>query len=118
MNEHGIALELVMKNVSLLAAIAAGGSVTTALSYEKASVARGQELAQLHCFGCHTRDTQSELTIDGILAPSFTAIARQPSQTLDRVQSILEIPHRPMPAIPLSPADTRDIAAYVMSFRK
>jgi mono/diheme cytochrome c family protein len=109
---------IALRRTPLIAAIMVGGLATAARGDDKVSIARGEELAQRHCLGCHTRETQGQQSIAGVPVPSFRVIARQPHQTFERVQSILEIPHRPMPAIPLSLSDIRDISAYVMSFRE
>lgn len=117
MEKGRIALRRGVGNALLFAAFTVGGFATVAHGDDKAGIARGQELAELHCLGCHTLDAQNELRIENVPVPSFSAIARQPNQTSERVQNILQIPHRPMPAIPLSSSDIRDITAYVMSFR-
>ena len=96
----------------LLLALGSAAQAQTA-----SSVARGHEIAERACAGCHAIDGGQGGTIQGAPVPSFRAIAGQPSQTPQRLQSFIMTPHRPMPGIPLSLADVNDVVAYLLSLR-
>ena len=78
---------------------------------------RGQEIAERACAGCHAIDGQQGGTIQGTVVPSFRAIAGRPDWTRERLQAFIMMPHRPMPGIPLSLAEVKDVAAYIRSLK-
>jgi len=80
-----------------------------------AAIARGQEIAERACGGCHAIAGRPGSTVQGTAAPSFGAIAGRPNQTSQRLQSFIMTPHRPMPGIPLSLAEVNDVVAYILS---
>lgn len=82
-----------------------------------ASIARGQEIAERACAGCHALAGQPGRTVEGTDVPSFRSIAGRPNQTPQRLQSFIMTPHRPMPGIPLSLAEVNDVVAYLLSLR-
>jgi mono/diheme cytochrome c family protein len=49
--------------------------------------------------------------------PSFTVIAKLPDLTPERLVGAIIIPHPPMPGIPLTTSEIRDVVAYIMSLR-
>ena len=101
--------------VPVLAALCASASVGQAQT--AASIARGQEIAERACGGCHALAGQPGRIIEGVPVPSFRAIAGQPNQTPQRLQSFILTPHRPMPGIPLSLAEVNDVVAYLLSLK-
>ncbi len=82
-----------------------------------ASIARGQEIAERACGGCHAVTGGPGGTVQGTNAPSFGAIAGRPNQTPQRLQSFIMTPHRPMPGIPLSLAEVNDVVAYILTLK-
>ena len=82
-----------------------------------AAIARGQEIAERACGGCHAIAGRPGSTVQGTAAPSFGAIAGRPNQTSQRLQSFIMTPHRPMPGIPLSLAEVNDVVAYILSLK-
>ena len=82
-----------------------------------ASIARGQEIAERACAGCHGLSGPPGRTVEGTDVPSFRAIAGRPNQTPQRLQSFIMTPHRPMPGIPLSLAEVNDVVAYLLSLK-
>ena len=86
-----------------------------AFSQTPPSVARGRDLAERSCAGCHTIVGLEPRTIQGRLVPSFSAIAGGPHASAESLKGIISTPTHPMPAIPLSLAEIDDLAAYIRS---
>ena len=82
-----------------------------------ASIARGQEIAERACGGCHALSGPPGRTVEGTDVPSFRSIAARPNQTPQRLQSFVMTPHRPMPGINLSLAEVNDVVAYLLSLK-
>lgn len=77
---------------------------------------RGEELARAWCSECHQveRNRLAEPILD---IPSFTALARAPATTEVALRAFLRSPHPSMPNIKLTPTDTDEIVAYILSLR-
>ena len=101
--------------VSVAAALCTSASAGQAQT--AASIARGQEIAERACGGCHSPSGRPGSTVQGTDPPSFSAIAGQTNQTPQRLQSFIMTPHRPMPGIPLSLAEVNDVVAYILSLK-
>jgi mono/diheme cytochrome c family protein len=84
---------------------------------QTASIARGQEIAERACMGCHAAAGSSSRRVEGLDVPSFASIAARPYQTPQRLQSFVMTPHRPMPGMSLSLADVNDVVAYLLSLK-
>src|SRR5437868_6201600 len=107
---------VVLRALQIAAAVCAFSSL--AHGQTAATIARGRELAERACGGCHAiNGGAGGVTIQGINAPSFRAIAGRPNQTPQRLQSFIMTPHRPMPGIPLSLAEVDDIVAYLLTLK-
>jgi hypothetical protein len=50
--------------------------------------------------------------------PSFNEIANKEGQTAGAIVAHIMLPKHPMPAIPLTPDELSDLAAYILSMRK
>ncbi len=105
-------LPYVLSVVGLLCAAGSAGQAQTA-----ASIARGQEIAERACAGCHALAGSAPRRVEGIDVPSFRSIAAGPNQTPQRLQSFIMTPHRPMPGIPLSLAEVNDVVAFLLSLK-
>ena len=81
------------------------------------AVARGQDIAERACAGCHAINGRQGSTIQSTDVPSFRAIAARPNQTPQKLHGFIVTPHRPMPAIPLTLAEINDVAAYILSLK-
>jgi mono/diheme cytochrome c family protein len=90
---------------------------TAAHGQTSSAIVRGQEIAERACAGCHATNGGQRSTIQGTDVPSFRAIATQPNQTPQTLQSFIMTPHRPMPGIPLTLAEIDDVAAYILSLK-
>lgn len=81
----------------------------------KADAARGQGLAEQWCSQCHgVRPNQSSANPD---APSFSAIAAEPSATQYALRTFLRVPHPTMPNFILKPDDIDDVVGYITSLK-
>jgi cytochrome c len=76
---------------------------------------RGRALAEAWCTSCHV---VAPKTAGGDIGPAFETVANREGQTLGGIMAWLFEPHPPMPDLQLSPADFRDLAAYIMSLRE
>lgn len=76
---------------------------------------RGRALAESWCVGCHVVGPDMP---GGDAGPAFSTVANRQGQTLGGIRAWLFEPHPPMPDLLLSPADYRDLAAYIMSLRQ
>jgi cytochrome c len=81
----------------------------------KVATSRGQVLSQQWCAQCHgVRPNQSSANPD---APSFSAIAVEPSATEYSLRTFLRVPHPTMPNFVLKPDDIDDIVNYIISLK-
>ena len=80
------------------------------------NIENGRTLTQRLCITCHasTADSASGGRPD---VPSFSAIARTPNITPERLAGAILLPHPAMPGVPLTRAELRDIIAYIMSLK-
>ena len=82
-----------------------------------ASVARGKDLAERVCAGCHAIMGNEARTIQGRLVPSLSAIAGSPNATTERLKAVITTPRHPMPATPLALSEIDDLASYIRSLQ-
>ena len=95
--------------------IAAALLVLPATEGAKAAASRGQILSQQWCSQCHgVRPNQSSTNPD---APSFPAIALEPSATEYSLRTFLRVPHKTMPNFVIKPNDIDDIVDYIVSLK-
>ncbi len=107
---------MVLRALQIAAAVCTFSSL--AYGQTPATIARGRELAERVCAGCHAiNGGAGGGPIPGTSAPSFRAIAGRPNQPPQRLQSFIMTPHRPMPGIPLSLAEVDDIVAYLLTLK-
>ncbi len=91
-------------------------SVTNAKGAESSDVAKGHALAQANCARCHVVTASGKAGWTN--APSFGSIANRPTTTMASLEQVVEQPHMKMVNLPRSPAEARQIAAYIMSLRQ
>jgi len=105
-----------MRNATLLlAALAAVTSAAAAMAQDKnGDAAAGARLAQRWCSSCHQPNGNASATYP---ASSFVAIARLPSTTAMSLRVFLRTSHPSMPNVQLTPADTDDLVAYILSLK-
>jgi mono/diheme cytochrome c family protein len=82
-----------------------------------ATIARGKDIAERACAGCHAIDGRQDGTVVGADVPSFRALANRPDRTPERLQAYIMTPRHPMPAIPLQLSEIRDVVDYIQSLK-
>ena len=81
----------------------------------KADVAQGRALAEQWCSQCHgVRPSQASTNSE---APTFSAIATEPSATDFSLRTFLRVPHKTMPNFILKPEDIDDVVSYILSLK-
>jgi mono/diheme cytochrome c family protein len=92
---------------------------TASISYAQtpATVARGKDIAERVCAGCHAIDGRQGGTVMGADVPSFRALADRPYRTPESLQAYIMTPRHPMPAIPLELSEIRDVVDYIQSLK-
>jgi len=81
-----------------------------------ANPAHGREVAEKVCAGCHAIEPGVQPRQADI--PSFPAIANRRGRTVEFIIDAMYHPHPVMPGIPLTTQEMRDVAAYILTFRK
>jgi mono/diheme cytochrome c family protein len=102
---------------ALQIAAALGLCGSAALAQTQTAVARGKQIAERVCAGCHAIDDPQGNTVQGTDVPSFIALAGRPGRTPERLKAFIMTPRHPMPAIPLELSEIRDIVAYIESLK-
>ena len=102
---------------ALLVAAALGLAASAAYGQTQASIARGKEIAERACAGCHAIDGRQGSTVLGTDVPSFRALTDRPYRTPESLQAYIMTPRHPMPAIPLELNEIRDVVDYIKSLR-
>lgn len=82
-----------------------------------ATIARGQEIAERLCAGCHAMSGGQGSIVQGTAVPSFRALANGPYRTPESLQTFIMTPRHPMPAMPLDLAEIRAIVDYIQSLK-
>lgn len=82
----------------------------------KLDTVHGRNVAERVCAGCHAIETGVQPRQADI--PSFPEIANRPGRTIDFIVDAMYQPHPVMPGIPLTTQEMRDVAAYILTFRK
>ena len=96
-------------------AVMAALLVLAATGEANAAASRGRILSQQWCAQCHgVGPNQSSANAD---APSFSAIAVEPSATEYSLRTFLRVPHPTMPNFVLKPDDIEDIVEYIVSLK-
>jgi mono/diheme cytochrome c family protein len=102
-----------------VSALAAGLCASASLAYAqpRQPVARGREIAERACAGCHAIDGGHGSVIQGTDVPSFRAIAGRSDWTQERLKTFIMTPHRPMPSISLGLSEVNALVAYIRSLK-
>ncbi len=73
----------------------------------------GRNLARAWCAECHRVEAKSY----GVFEADLIEVANQPSTTALSLRVFLQSSHKAMPNFALTPAQTDDIIAYILSLR-
>lgn len=76
----------------------------------------GQRLAERVCSACHHVE-KGGIGSSAIGAPAFQVIADDPAVTETALLVFFRMPHEGMPDLILTPTETDDVIAYILSLR-
>jgi mono/diheme cytochrome c family protein len=77
--------------------------------------AAGASLAREVCAKCHV--VAEDQMIDPAVGPSLLEVAEDPATTELSLRAFLQTPHPTMPNLMLTPEETDDIVAYLLSLK-
>jgi cytochrome c len=83
---------------------------------ESGGAASGHRLAEVWCKACHAIEPRTAGTPTA--APDFAAVANQPSTTELALKVFLRTSHPSMPNLVLTPEQSDDIVAYILSLKR
>ena len=78
----------------------------------------GRAFALEVCTPCHVVSSRQLAPFRFAIAPRFDAIANSPGMTSMALKAFLATPHKSMPNHILSPDDSADVIAYILSLQK
>jgi len=102
---------------TLSIATALGLALAESYAQTPATVARGKDIAERACAGCHAINGRQGGPVMGTDVPSFRALANKPYRTPESLQAYIMTPRHPMPAIPLELNEIRAIVDYIQSLK-
>jgi mono/diheme cytochrome c family protein len=110
------ALVVLARVLTILSVLLWAGASSAGVTSEPDPV-HGKQLAESLCINCHLVGgaTQEQANPD---VPSFPEIANLEGQTAGAIIGRIILPKHPMPQIPLTESELRDLAAYIMSLRE
>lgn len=100
----------------LVALLAALPLLAPARSQEAGDAVAGQRLAREVCAACHAVEA-GDILVSPAGAPPFQQVAADPSASEVGLRVFLRTPHETMPDLILTPKQTDDIVAYILSLR-
>ena len=77
---------------------------------------RGRSLAAQRCARCH-QVLPGSRGPSAAGAPAFQAVADDPTVTEAALRAFLRAPHEDAPGVPLTPEETGDVVAYLLSLK-
>lgn len=110
-------LNVHLQLLPLAAAIALLATGHARAASDRTDVTVGQGLASAWCSECHQVEPGRILGPYSDV-PSFTEIAMQPSSTATSIRAFLATPHPTMPNLKLTPAETDELVAYILSLHR
>ena len=78
--------------------------------------AQGAALARTYCARCHVIDSSGKAGWTN--APPFLALANRPGTSMASLQATIGRPHEKMVNLPRPPAESQQIASYILSLRR
>ena len=92
------------------------GAPAPASAQDPGDVGAGRHLAETWCSSCHLMGGARQGASSG--APTFQAMANNPTITPVSLHAFLQTPHARMPDLHLTSDDIDDLAAYIRSLRR
>jgi len=77
---------------------------------------RGRALAERRCAKCH-QVLPGSRGPSAVGAPAFQAVADDPALTEAALRAFLQTSHEDTPTMPLTPEETGDVVAYLLSLK-
>jgi mono/diheme cytochrome c family protein len=104
-----------MRKVSLAAYLSLAWPLAATAQDLPGDPVAGSELAEEVCAVCHA---VSERQVDPeVGAPSFAEVTAHPSVTALSLRAFLQTPHATMPNLRLTPEETDNIIAYLLTLK-
>ena len=98
-----------------IAALLAGVAISTAAAAQ--GIEAGRQVVERYCTQCHA--IQGAPPPPGsTAAPPFSSVAAMPSTTELSLRAFFQTPHEKMPNLVLSPGDTANVIAFILSLRR
>ena len=106
-----------MMRVVMLAGVLAGSASAANAQDTLGNQEAGRVYAREVCSPCHaiTAEQASQRTI--AIAPDFQTIANTPGMTATALRAFLQTPHPKMPNLILTPDQSADVIAFLLSLR-
>ncbi len=106
-----------MKRVKRMAALAAALLVTSAgVRAQESDVAAGHAFARNACQPCHAVEAE-RVPRRIVIGPAFRDVADTSGMTATAIRVFLRTSHPKMPNLILTPEETEDVIAYILSLR-
>ena len=106
-----------MKRVKRRAALAAALVVTSAgVRAQESDVAAGHAFARKACNACHAVEAEP-VPRRIVIGPAFRDVANTSGMTATAIRVFLTTSHPKMPNLILTPEETEDVIAYILSLR-
>ena len=107
-----------MKRVKRMAALAAALVATTAVAHaEEGDAAAGHAFAREACNACHAIEDEQRVPRRIVIGPAFRDVANTSGMTATAIRVFLRTSHPKMPNLILTPEETEDVIAYILSLR-
>ena len=107
-----------MKRVKRMAALAAALVVTCAgVRAQESDVAAGHAFARNACQPCHAVEAEQRTPRRIVIGPAFRDVANTSGMTATAIRVFLRTSHPKMPNLILTPEETEDVIAYILSLR-
>jgi mono/diheme cytochrome c family protein len=101
-----------------MAALAAALVVTSAgLRAQESDVAAGHAFARNACQPCHAVEAEQRTPRRIVIGPAFRDVANTSGMTATAIRVFLRTSHPKMPNLILTPEETEDVIAYILSLR-
>jgi len=102
-----------------LITLAAGlASVGLTANAQDGDIANGHAFARKACNPCHIVEAQDDATRRFVIGPAFRDIANTSGMTATALRVFLTTSHPKMPNLILTPDETADVIAYIVSLGK
>jgi mono/diheme cytochrome c family protein len=98
-----------------IAALLAGLAISTAAGAQ--GIEAGRQVVQRYCTQCHAIEGPAPPP-GSTTAPPFSSVAAMPSTTELSLRAFFQTPHEKMPNLMLSPGDTANVIAFILSLRR